>query len=313
MSKLPSKFFAITALAPVVLISQLQQDTQQQTTTGKQLNEQSMLAVNWVQQSGEYRALTYQAFNVAKLTFDTAKSKNINRPAIIVDIDETILDNSPYQAGLLDSNNGFELTTWNQWIKAEKAQAVPGAVEFINYVNKNGGKVFFISNRDKKSVKNAKTNDLEIATTNNLKSVEFIGVNEQTVLLKGEFTKQIDGKENTSKQWRVEAVKNGSADGKRYTVIALIGDNLNDFDETIGKNNQKRRDHVDKNRNFYGMFNITKGIVKPAYIAIPNPMYGNWETGMYKPQAFKKQSPFQMTPQERNQQRKESLNRWFPK
>ena len=308
MSKLP---FTVTALVPVLLLSQLQQDTVE--ITSKQLNQQGMLAVNWVQQSGEYRALTYQAFNVAKLTFDTVKSKKINRPAIIVDIDETVLDNSPYQAGLLNSNNGFQLTTWNQWIKVEKAQAVPGAVEFVNYINKNGGKVFFISNRDESSAKNAKTNDLEIATMNNLKSVGFMGVNEQTILLKGEFTKQIDGKENTSKQWRVEAVKNGSADGKRYTVIALIGDNLNDFDETIGKNNQQRRDYVDKNRKDYGMFNITKGIVKPAYIAIPNPMYGNWETGIYNPLVFKKQSPFDMIPGERNQQRRESLNQWLGK
>ena len=115
-----------------------------------------------MQQSGEYRALAYQAFNIAKLTFDTAKSKKITRPAIIVDIDETVLDNSPYQAGLLDSDNGFELSTWNQWIKAEKAKAVPGAVEFVNYVNKNWGKVFFISNRDVKSVKTSKNNDLEM-------------------------------------------------------------------------------------------------------------------------------------------------------
>ncbi|MBN3908285.1 MAG: 5'-nucleotidase, lipoprotein e(P4) family [Nostoc sp. NMS1] len=312
MSKLATKFFAVPALLPVLLLSQLQQDTQVG-ISNRQLNEQSMLAVNWVQQSGEYRALTYQAFNIAKLTFDTAKLKNITRPTIIVDIDETVLDNSPYQAGLLDTNNGFEITTWNQWIKEEKAKAVPGAVEFVNYVNKNGGKVFFISNRDEKSAKDAKSNDLKIATINNLKSVGFTGVNGETVLLKGEFTQKIGDKENTSKQWRVEAVKNGNADGKRYTVIALIGDNLNDFDETIGRNNQQRRDHVDNNRQNYGILHIAKGIVKPAYIAIPNPMYGNWETGMYSPQAFKKQSPFDMTPGERSKQRRESLNRWLGK
>ncbi|MBD2505394.1 5'-nucleotidase, lipoprotein e(P4) family [Anabaena azotica] len=314
MSKPPSQYFAITALVPVLLLSQLQQDTQQQTTTGKQLNEQGILAVSWVQQSGEYRALAYQAYNIAKFTFDTAKSKKISRPAVIVDIDETVLDNSPYQAGLLDSDNGFELSTWNQWIKVEKAKAVPGAVEFVNYVNKNGGKVFFISNRDEKSIKTSKNNDLEIATINNLKAVGFTGVNEQTVLLKGEFTKKIDGKENTSKQWRVDAVKNGSADGKKYTIVSLIGDTLNDFDEAVGKNNPQRRDHVDSNRNSYGMLSITdKGVVKPAYIAIPNPMYGNWETGLYNPKVFNKQNPFEMTAQEKNQQRRESLNRWSVK
>jgi 5'-nucleotidase (lipoprotein e(P4) family) len=308
MSKLP---FTVTALVPVLLISQLQQDTAEITT--KQLNQQGMLAVNWVQQSGEYRALTYQAFNLAKLTFDTAKSKNISRPAIIVDIDETVLDNSPYQAGLLDSNKGYETTTWNQWIKAEKAKAVPGAVEFVNYVNKNGGKVFFVSNRTTKSVKTSKLNDLEISTINNLKAVGVTGVNENTVLLKGEFSKLINGKEDNSKQWRIDAVKNGSADKTKYTIVALMGDNLNDFDETIGKTNQERRDFVDKNRNFYGMFNGNKGTIKPAYIAIPNPIYGNWETGMYNPKAFNKQTAFDMTPAQKNQQRRESLNRWEAK
>ena len=117
-----SKLIPLTALVPALLVSQLQQDT---AFTGQQLNQQGMLAVNWVQQSGEYRALAYQAFNIAKFNFDIAKSKKIARPAIIVDIDETVLDNSPYQAGLLDSNQGFELSTWNQWIKAEKAKAVP--------------------------------------------------------------------------------------------------------------------------------------------------------------------------------------------
>ncbi len=313
MSKLSSQFFSSIAIVPMLLLSQLQKDTPDNITS-KQLNQQGTLAINWVQQSGEYRALTYQAFNLATLTFDAAKSKKIARPAIIIDIDETVLDNSPYQAGLLDSNKGFESTTWNQWIKAEKAKSVPGAVEFVNYVNKNGGKVFFVSNRDRNSVKNSKNHDLETATINNLKAVGFTGVNEQTVLLKGEFTKIINGKENNSKQWRVDAVKNGSADKTKYTVIALIGDNLNDFDETAGNNNQQRRDYVDKNRNFYGMFNTTnKGIIQPAYIAIPNPMYGNWETGMYNPKAFNKQSSFDMTPGERNQQRKESLNRWLPK
>jgi predicted secreted acid phosphatase len=83
-----------------------------------------------------------------------------------------------------------------------------------------------------------------------------------------------------------------------------------DFDETAGNNNQQRRDFVDKNRNFYGMFNVNKGTIQPAYIAMPNPMYGNWETGMYNPKVFNKQTAFDMTPAERNQQRRESLNRW---
>ncbi len=115
-------------------------------------------------------------------------------------------------------------------------------------------------------------------------SIGFQGFDQGIV--KGEFSKLINGKEDNSKQWRVDAVKNGSADKTKYTIVALIGDNLNDFDETAGNNNQQRRDFVDKNRNFYGMFNVNKGTIQPAYIAMPNPMYGNWETGMYNPKAF---------------------------
>lgn len=300
-----------TLVASSLLLLGLKQDTPE--ITNAQLNEQSVLALNWVQQSGEYQALTYQAFNISQLIFDQAKAKKVRNPAVIVDVDETVLDNSAYQAGFIDTNNSFDPTTWNKWVAAAKAKAVPGAVKFVNYVNDNGGTVFFISNRDKSSKKNNQNNDLEIATINNLKSVGFIGANSATVLLKGEFTKIIDGKENTSKQWRREAIENGKADGKKYTVIALLGDNLNDFDETAGKSNQERRNYVDNNRLRYGIFdrNAKSKTIDPAYIALPNPMYGNWETGIYNPQAFKKQNAWDMSPSEKNQQRKEGLNAWL--
>lgn len=103
--------------------------------TQKELNDQSLLAINWVQQSGEYQALTYQAYNIAKVAFDNVVNQNIINPAVVVDLDETVLDNSPYQASLIDTNNKFSPDTWSQWILAEKAKAIPGAVEFINYVN----------------------------------------------------------------------------------------------------------------------------------------------------------------------------------
>ncbi|MBD2473339.1 5'-nucleotidase, lipoprotein e(P4) family [Nostoc sp. FACHB-145] len=300
-----------TLITSSVLLVGLKQDTAE--ITNAQLNEQSVLALNWVQQSGEYQALTYQAFNIGQLVFDQAKAKKVRNPAVIVDIDETVLDNSAYQAGFVDTNNSFEPATWNKWVAAAKAKAVPGAVKFVNYVNDNGGKVFFISNRDQSSKKGSQNNDLEIATINNLKSVGFKGANAATVLLKGKFTKVIDGKENTSKQWRREAIENGKADGKKYTVIALVGDNLNDFDETAGKSNQERRNHVNNNRQRYGIFSADpkNKTIEPAYIALPNPMYGNWETGLYNPQAVKKQSPFELSPSEKNQQRKNSLSRWL--
>ena len=62
------------------------------------LEQQAVLAVNWVQQSGEYQALAYQAFNTARRAFDTAKAQAGRKKAVIVDLDETMIDNSAYAA-----------------------------------------------------------------------------------------------------------------------------------------------------------------------------------------------------------------------
>jgi 5'-nucleotidase (lipoprotein e(P4) family) len=280
------------------------------TLTQQELNEQSVMAIDWVQQSGEYRALTYQAFNCAKLAFDNAIAKGIKNPAAIVDIDETILDNSPYQAGLIDTDKAFSPATWNQWIKAKKARAIPGAVEFVNYVTRKG-KVFFISDRDESSTKDGKNNDLELATLVNLKALGFTGVNEHSLLLKGEFSKIENGKKNTSKQLRRAAIEGGKADGKTYKIIVLVGDNLNDLDAEAGITNDTRRFHVDANRNRYGIANNSKERdFEPAYVMLPNPMYGAWESGLYDPQAFGQQQWFGLMPSQKSQQRKQALSRW---
>lgn len=293
----------------------LRQDTYPNTSellTQQQLNEQSVLAINWVQQSGEYRALAYQAFNCAKLAFDSAIAKGIKTPAVVVDIDETILDNSPYQAGLIDTNNSFSPASWNQWVKASKGKPIPGAVEFVNYINAHKGKVFFISDRDKSSNKDNKNNALELATLVNLKDLGFTGINEQSLLLKGEFSKITNGKEDTSKQLRREAIESGKADGRVHKIVVLIGDNLNDLDAEAGTTNAARRFHVDTNKNRYGVANNSgkQQNFVPAYVMLPNPMYGAWEPGLYDPKAFERQQWFELKPFQKSQQRKQALSRW---
>lgn len=282
-----------------------------ETVTQRQLNDQSLLAINWMQQSGEYRALAYQAYNSAQLAFDNAKK--VKNPVVIVDIDETVLDNSAYQSGLINTDTAFSTESWNQWIKAKKAKAVPGAVEFVNYVNANGGKVFFISDRDESSTGDSKNNDLELATIANLKAVGFTGVNEQGLLLKGEFTQTVNGKKDTNKQFRREAVENGKADGKVHTTVILVGDNLNDLDAVAGKTNSARRLHVDNSKNLYGVkgSNSQTKAFKPTYIVLPNPMYGSWESGLYTPTVFGKKQWSELNPTQKNQQRKQVLNRWI--
>lgn len=278
--------------------------TEKSNITQQQLNEQGLLGINWLQQSGEYRALAYQTFNVAKIAFDTAKSQNIANPAVIVDLDETVLDNSPYQASLIGTDEGFNSKSWNQWILAEETLAVPGAVEFINYVNSNGGKVFFVSNRNRGTTK--ENNDLELATMRNMKKLGFKGVSEEILLLKGEFTNE----GNTAKQWRMEAVTNGKADGIKRNIIIFMGDNLNDFSEIDKNSNQIRKEFVDRTQGQYGLFTVNSEGFKPAYIALPNPMYGYWENGLYDAKKFGKNSIWDLTPEQKTILRKESLIKW---
>lgn len=276
----------------------------------KDLNEQSILAINWIQNSGEYRALAYQAFNIGQMEFDRAMEYDVLNPAVIVDLDETLLDNTPYQAALIGTEESFNSETWNQWILAEETRVVPGGVEFVNNIQKHGGKVFFVSNRGQSQVNDEKENDLEIATMNNMLKLGFNDVSEETLLLKGEFAKNINGKLDTSKKWRMEAIANGEVDGIKYSIVMLVGDNLNDFSEIDKYNNQIRQAFVDQTKEQYGIVKIKENGIEPAYISLPNPMYGYWENGLYDAEKFGKKSIWDLTPTQKSLQRIESLIRW---
>jgi 5'-nucleotidase (lipoprotein e(P4) family) len=303
-------FYSILAILTVLIINLSAVAFNESDITQKELNNQSILGINWIQKSGEYRALAYQAFNIGKVAFNIAISKSIANPAVIVDLDETILDNSPYQASLVGINEGFSNKTWNKWIKTEMTLAVPGAVDFINYVNANRGKVFFISNRGESSTNSTTENDLELATMKNMINLGFMGVTEETLLLKGEFSKTINGKIDTSKKWRMESVANGEVDGKKYNVVIFMGDNLNDFTELDKNDNESRKAFVDKTKQQQGIFIGTENGFSPAYISVPNPMYGDWENGLYNANKFNKSSIWDLTPAQKSMQRIESLNRW---
>ncbi len=307
-----SALFSSAFTATAILSLGFKEPEKPTNLTQQQLNEQSVLALNWMQQSGEYIALTHQAFNNAKMLFDYARFRKISNLAFIVDIDETVLDNSAYQAGLVDTNNRFNSGSWNQWVATKKARAIPGAIEFVNYVNARDGKVFFITDRVKSSQKDGSKNDLEIATIENLKSLGFTGVNPKTVILKGEFTRTIAGKIDTSKEWRREAVINGQADGKKYNWVSLM--------VTISMILMIKLDKQIKNAEpTFRKTNtvMARSILLETYLRIclyypTQSIYGAWELGLYNPQAVGKKQLNELTPAEISQQRKQALNRWLP-
>jgi 5'-nucleotidase (lipoprotein e(P4) family) len=215
-------------------------------------NEHQVGGILWTQTSGEWVALSRQAFALARLDLD--RDLRVNRRqrmkrAIIVDVDETVLDNSPYQAMLVKTRRAYEPNTWLEWCEKTQAAAIPGAVEFLRYAHSRGVRVFYISNRRE---------PLKQCTARNLKQVGFPDVSDDTVMVRTDVS---------SKQPRRDAV------ARKHRVVLLIGDNLNDFAEIFEKSTTigSRLAAVEQHQASFG----------GRFIVVPNVMYGAWEEAIY--------------------------------
>ena len=214
-------------------------------------------AVLYMQKAAEYRALAYQAFNTARLMLDVDQ-KNLKKlpraerkmpRAIIVDIDETVLDNSPSQARGIRMNAPFNTKDWYAWGEMRKAKAVPGAVEFLNYAVSKGVKIFYISNRDEVQKQ---------ATIDNLKRVGFTDVSTENVMPRTA---------ESSKDARRAVVT------AKYRVVMLVGDNLDDFTSAFERKTiADRFAETDRAKDLWGR----------RFIVLPNAMYGTWENAIYE-------------------------------
>jgi 5'-nucleotidase (lipoprotein e(P4) family) len=217
-------------------------------------NEYQEGAILWMQKSGEQRALAFQAFTLARLMLDRdlrMRSKTMKRRAVVVDIDETVLDNSRHQASLLKNHQNYDAKGWTEWVKLEQATAVPGSVDFLRYAASRGVQVFYITNRNQAE---------KDATAQNLKKLGFPGVTDQTLLVRTDAA-------TSSKEIRRKSV------AANFRIVLLMGDNLNDFSEVFEKSRttQDRISAAENNRALFG----TK------FIVLPNPMYGDWENAIY--------------------------------
>ena len=223
----------------------------------KNSNEYKVQAQVWTQNSAEYRALCFQAFNTAKIHIDSflSSEKKYDRTlAIITDVDETVLDNSPYDGKLILEDVSYNRESWVEWGNLEIAEAIPGSLEFLTYAYEKGIKVFYVSNRYSEQLE---------STVNNLKKLGFPNVSKSTVLLRSD---------SRSKSERRNSISS------RHEVIMLIGDNLSDFnDEFEVKISEERINYTNQMRDNFG----TKLIV------LPNPNYGDWESnGLFGGESF---------------------------
>ncbi|HZK06628.1 MAG TPA: 5'-nucleotidase, lipoprotein e(P4) family [Bacteroidales bacterium] len=213
--------------------------------TTKDSNDYLLAATLYQQQAAEFRALCYQAYNIAhsnmNAIYDTAT--DLSRLAIVMDLDETVLDNSAYEAQIILDSLAYP-HGWDEWMYAASAKALPGAVDFIKSVEAKGVHVFYITNRREK---------YREATIENLKKLDIAPLDSSYLMLRLE--------QSTKEPRRLKVLEN-------YQIVMLFGDNLVDFAKAFdGPQSSSRRAEVtDSLRDAFGN----------RFIVFPNVMYGDW-------------------------------------
>lgn len=213
-------------------------------------NEKLLIATLFHQKAAEYRALSYQAFNIARLILDNELRKMLltKKLAVIVDVDETVLDNSPFQAKIILEKTQYP-EYWNEWCELAQAKALPGAVEFLNYAKSKGAEVFYVTNRKE---------NLKEKTIKNLKAKGFPYADIEHLYMR---------KDESGKEKRRQVI------AANYHIVLFIGDNLSDFSYVFDKKSIEERFFLaDSLKNEFGK----------RFIVLPNPMYGAWHETLFK-------------------------------
>ncbi len=221
------------------------------TTADTVVNNGKVWALLWQQQAAEYKALCFQAYNVARLRVDEALKQPAAKPyAIVTDIDETLLDNSPYDAKRAKNNQDFTNQTWKAWTAKGIADTVPGAPAFFKYAASKGVEVFYITNRDE---------DERAGTLKNLQLYSLPNADNAHLVLK-------TGSSSSKESRRQQVLST-------HTIILLCGDNFSDFDALY-----------DNKPTLQGRAEVTQKLKQEfgsRYIVLPNPSYGDFEAAWY--------------------------------
>lgn len=201
------------------------------------------------QRAAEYRALCLQAYNIARVRLDAQLSTQGRPKAIITDLDETALDNSPYAVHRGLEGRDWDQVSWYNWTSLSEADTIAGSLSFFRYAASKGVTVFYITNRDETERR---------GTLENLRRFNFPYADDAHLLLK---------KDSSSKESRRMKVM---AD---YDVVLLLGDNLADFSRLFDhKTEAERKANVDALTTSFG----------DRFIILPNANYGDWEGAFYQ-------------------------------
>jgi 5'-nucleotidase (lipoprotein e(P4) family) len=198
---------------------------------------------------------------------DTLSSSEL-KPAVVLDLDETVLDNSPYEARLFLEGKNYDPKSWEKWCFEAKAEALPGATDFLHFADSIGLKIFYISNR--------KIGVFE-PTLKNLKALKLPQAEKEHLLLR--TTKS----DKTERRNMVKA---------HHQILLYVGDNLTDYDQKFAERDSTLGKQLVKKHRKELLHN---------FIMLPNPMYGEWESAIYG-------NDYSITLEEKLNLRREKLN-----
>ena len=203
------------------------------------------LAIHWARTAAEHRAVYEQTFRwIGERVAVQAQGRDRGSWVVIMDADETVLDNSEYQLRRARRGLGYTPESWNAWVREEAATALPGAVALVRRIREIGGRVAIVSKRDEEVCDPTRRN------------LEAVGLDVDVVLCR-----QHPG----GKEGRFRAVAEGgtSAGLPPLEVVAWVGDNIQDFPG----GSQELRDTEPESLADFGV----------RFFILPNPMYGSWE------------------------------------
>lgn len=226
-------------------------------------SSKTLYSTLWIQYSAEYDALAYQAYNAAdrflpvaladsSWTASLEQGDNYRHlpPAIILDLDETAIDNSFYEARVILDKTSFNPDTWNEWVREKQAEAIKGAVELTQKADEMGIAVYYITNRDAIT---------EQETIDNLVALGF-PVADGSVMSNG-----------AKPDWISSKIVRRNLVASNYRILMIFGDDLNDFlpARTLSMEERKRlvTQHADK--------------WSVKWFVFPNANYGSWERALY--------------------------------
>lgn len=205
------------------------------------------MAVAWKQTAAEYRALYHQAYNIARDRLEARLSRKVDRPlAVLMDMDDTILNTTNYWGYLINQNmDFFDDPIWDEWIPANKVVPTPGSLDFLNFCKEKGVEVFYITSRNQ----GEKTYDF---------AMEHLRINGFPYADNQHLTVLTD---TSNKKKRQDEI------AQNYEIVLLMGDSLNDFDRIYYVADIEKR---------IGLMESTKDQYGRKFILLPNPTDGHW-------------------------------------